>query len=133
MALPDTVRVKLSSEAAESITLTPVVLQELPIRELIEHILGIAGKDESRIREILLRGTLVSGASRFRWAGWEADAASLQEALAQFPDPDPSTAFAAERCIRATLRGGRQAIEIPREAAERKPLFQRSTFWALLM
>src|SRR6185503_11044650 len=106
MALPKTVRVKLSSEAAESITLTPVVLQEIPIHELIEHILGIAGKDESRIHQILLRGTLVSGASRFRWAGWEADSASLQDALAQFPDADPSNKFAATRCIRATLRGG---------------------------
>ena len=133
MALPPTVRVKLSSEAAESISLTPVVVQELPIRELIEHILGIAGKDESRIREILLRGTLVSGASRFRWIGWETDGASLQEALAAFPDPDPGIGFAATRCVRATLRGGRQIIELPREAAERKPLFQRTSFWALLM
>ena len=133
MALPERIRVKLSSEAAESITLTPVVLQEIPIHELIEHILGIAGKDESRIREILLRGTLVSGASRFRWAGWETDSASLQEALAHFPDPDPSAAFASARCIRATLRGGRQAIELLREAAERKSMFQSTSFWDLLM
>ena len=79
MALPQTVRVKLSSEVAEAISITPVVLQELPVRELVEHLLGIAGKDESRIREILRRGTLVSGASRFRWAGWEADLESLRE------------------------------------------------------
>ena len=45
MALPATVRVKLSSEAAESISLTPVVVQELPIRELVEHMLGVTGKD----------------------------------------------------------------------------------------
>ncbi len=32
MALPQTVRVKLSSEAAEAISLTPVVVQEIPIR-----------------------------------------------------------------------------------------------------
>ena len=56
MALPPTVRVKLSSEAAESIALTPVVVQELPMRELVEHMLGVAGKDEARIREMLLRG-----------------------------------------------------------------------------
>jgi len=133
MPLPDTVRVKLSSEAAESISLTPVVVQQLPIRELIEHILGIAGKDEPRIREILLRGTLVSGASRFRWDGWHADDESLHEILAAFPDPDPSLSFNASRCVRTILRGGRQAIEISREAGERKSLFQRSTFWDLLM
>ena len=73
MALPQTVRVKLSSEAAGAITLTPVVAQELAVRDLIEHVLGLAGKDEARIREILLRGTLVSGASRFRWEGFRAD------------------------------------------------------------
>ena len=133
MALPQTVRVKLSSEVAEAISITPVVLQELPVRELVEHLLGIAGKDESRIREILLRGTLVSGASRFRWAAWDADLESLRELLATFPDADPSRPFAAAGCIRAILRGGRHAIEIPREAAARKSLFQRKTFWDLLM
>jgi hypothetical protein len=133
MALPQTVRVKLSSEVAEAISITPVVLQELPVRELVEYVLGIAGKDEWRIREILLRGTLVSGASRFRWAGWDADTEGLRELLATFPDADPSRPFAAAGCVRAILRGGRHAIEIPREAAARKSLFQRKAFWDLLM
>jgi hypothetical protein len=133
MALPHTVRVKLSSEVAEAISLTPVVVQELATRELIEHMLGVAGKDEARIREILLRGTLVSGASRFRWAGWEAEVESLREMLATFPDPDPSLPFTAGRCVKAVLRGGRQPITIPRDAAERKSLFQRETFWDRLM
>ncbi|MBZ5623419.1 MAG: hypothetical protein LAQ69_32560 [Acidobacteriia bacterium] len=133
MALPQTIRVKLSSEAAEAISLTPVVVQELPIRELIEHMLGVTGKDEARIRELLLRGTLVSGASRFRWVGWESDLEGIRGVLATFPDPDPSRPFAAERCVRATLRGGRKAIEIPREAVARKGLFRRVTFWDLLM
>jgi hypothetical protein len=129
MALPQTVRVKLSSEAAESISLTPVVVQELPVRELVEHMLGIAGKDEARIREMLLRGTLVSGASRFRWAGWEAEPESLRTLLATFPDAEPERPFVASRCVRAVLRGGRQAIELPREALMRKSLFQRTSFW----
>ena len=133
MALPQTVRVKLSSEVAEAISITPVVLQELPVRELVEHLLGIAGKDEPRIREMLLRGTVAIGATRFRWAGWEADRESLRELLATFPDADPARPFAAAGCIRATLRGGRHAIEIPLEAAARKSLFQRKTFWDLLM
>jgi hypothetical protein len=90
MALPHTVRVKLSSEAAESISLTPVVVQEMAIRDLVEHMLGVTGKDEARIRELLLRGSLVSGASRFRWAGWDQDAESLRALLAAFPDPDPT-------------------------------------------
>jgi len=131
--LPERVRVKLSSEAAESITLTPVVVQELPIRELVEHMLGVAGKDEPRIREILLRGTMVSGASRFRWAGWAVDETALRELLATFPDADAGLPFAADRCVRVMLRGGRQVVEVRREAGERKGFFQRETFWGLLM
>jgi len=133
MPLPQTVRVKLSSEAAEAIALTPVVVQELPVRDLIEHMLGFTGKDEARIRELLKRGTLVSGASRFRWTGWEADADGVREVLGTFPDADPSRLFEASRCMRAILRGGRQAIEISREAGARKGLFQRASFWELLM
>jgi hypothetical protein len=133
MGLPQTVRVKLSSEVAESISLTPVVVQELAMRDLIEHILGVAGKDEARIREILLRGTLVSGASRFRWQGWQTGQSDLAEILAGFPDADPSLPFTASRCTRAILRGGRQAIELAREAVGRKSLFRRSTYWDLLM
>src|SRR6478752_3963414 len=114
MALPDRIRVKLSSEAAESISITPVVAREMPLRELVEYMLGVTGKDEGRIRELLLRGTLVSGASRFRWVGWETEPQALRDLLATFPDPEPERPFAPERCVRAILRGGRQAIEMPR-------------------
>ncbi|MEO8371785.1 MAG: hypothetical protein ABI806_21540 [Candidatus Solibacter sp.] len=133
MSLPPTVRVKLSSEAAESISITPVVIQEMPVRELVEYMMGVTGKDEARIAELLLRGSLVSGASRFRWVGWEAARDDLRVLLATFPDPDPARAFHAPLCVRATLRGGRQAIEITRQAGERKGLFQRETFWDALM
>jgi len=133
MALPPTVRVKLSSEAAESISITPVVVQEMPVRELVEYMLGVTGKDEARIRELLLRGSLVSGASRFRWTGWDVDLQNLRELLATFPDPDPSRSFAAAHCTRASLRGGRQPIEITREAGASKGLFQRTSFWDALM
>src|SRR4051794_8657599 len=133
MALPPTIRVKLSSEAAGSISLTPVVAQDLPPRDLIEHMLGVTGKDEARIRELLVRGTLVSGASRFRWAGWEPDLADVRQLLDTFPDPDPTCAFLPARCTRVVLRGGRQPVEITREAGSRKGLFQRRAFWDLLM
>src|SRR6185369_15429590 len=119
MALPDRIRVKISSEAADSISITPVIAREMPLRELVEYMLGVTGKDEARVRELLLRGTLVSGASRFRWAGWEADAQDIAELLGTFPDPDPQRPFVPARCVRVILRGGRQAIEIPREAGMR--------------
>ena len=133
MSLPATVRVKLSSDAAEGISITRVVVQDLPLRDLVEHMLGITGKDEDRIRELLRRGTLVRGASRFRWTGWEAEADALRELLATFPSDDPGRQFTAGRCVRAVLRGGRQAIEVPREAAARKPLLRKLSFWDVLM
>jgi hypothetical protein len=76
---------------------------------------------------------LVIGASRFRWAGWQADLESLREVLATFPDADPALPFEPARCLRAVLRGGRCPIGIPREAAGRKGLFTRATFWDALM
>src|ERR1700681_2728498 len=100
MPLPSSVRVKLSSEVAESISITPVVLRDIPVRELIEHMIGITGKDESRLHDLLLRGTLVSGASRFRWTGWDADREAIEQVLATFPDPDPKRPFTAKLCIR---------------------------------
>jgi hypothetical protein len=133
MSLPATVRVKLSSEAAEGISITRVVVQDLPLRDLVEHMLGITGKNEARVRELLLRGTLVSGASRFRWTGWDAELDGLRELLATFPGDDPARPFAPARCMRAVLRGGRQAIHIPREAAARKPLLRKTSFWDVLM
>ena len=133
MALPPTIRVKLSSEAAESIALTPVVVQEMALRELVEHVLGVTGKDETRIRDLLLRGTLVSGATRFRWAGWESEPEGLRELLSGFPDPDPLRPFETARCVRAILRGGRSAIEVAIESCSRKGLFQRRSFWDELM
>jgi hypothetical protein len=133
MALPHTVRVKLMSEAAGGISLTPVVAQEMPVRDLIEHILGVTGKDEPRIGEILRRGTMTIGASRFRWAGWNADVDELRHLLAGFPDPDPARPFLAERCIRVVLAGGRQEVAILRETAARGGLFRKRTFWDELM
>ena len=133
MSLPATIRVKLSSEAAEGISITQVVVQELPLRDLVEHMLGITGKNEARVRELLLRGTLVSGASRFRWIGWEAEIDGLRELLATFPGDDPARLFASARCVRAVLRGGRQAIHIPREAGAGKPSLlkwpRKASFW----
>ena len=129
MALPDTVRAKLSSEAAGSISVSSVVVRDIPMRELVELMLGLTGKDVERIRELLLRGTLVSGASRFRWAGWEADPADLQALLTAFPDPQPQRPFAGAQCVRMVLRGPAAQIDIGREAGRKRRLFRRTSFW----
>lgn len=124
---------KISSEAAESIALSPVVAREMPIRELIEALLAAAGKDAERIRALLGRGVLVSGDSRLRWEGWTADLDALQEVLATFPDPDPLRPFAATACVRAVLKAGNTRIEIAREAARERRLFRKESFWDALM
>ncbi len=137
MPLPDTVRVKLSSEAAEYVSITPVVVREMPLRELIEQMLGVTGKDESRIQDLLLRGALVSGASRFRWTGWQTDRESLRALLDTFPDPDPARLFASARCVRAVLRGAQFPIGIPRGIGSHRKLvarlLRRPSFWDHLM
>ena len=137
MPLPETIRVKLSSEAAEYVSITPVVVQEMPVRDLVEHMLGITGKDETRVRDLLLRGTLVSGASRFRWTGLEAQPESIRTLLDSFPDADPSRPFDATHCTRVVLRGPRQPIGIPREIGTTRGVWarivRRRTFWDLLM
>jgi hypothetical protein len=130
MALPEIIRVKLSSEAAGAIELTPVVAQDLPVRELVDFVLALAGKDEARILEILSRGALVSGGSRLRWQGWKPRLEDLRELLATFPDPDPGVRFSAERCIRASLRGGHRPIEAAREALQTGRV---GGFWEALM
>ena len=87
--LPPVVRVKISSEAAGAIALSPVVVQEIQTTELVRLMLGVARKDVDRIVDLLARGSLVSGASRFRWEPLPADAAQMIELLRAYPDDEP--------------------------------------------
>ena len=133
MPAPNSIRVKISSEAAESITLTPVVVQEMEFAELLEQIVSLAGKDTVRIQELLKRGSLVVGASRFRWTGFEVVAGDLDGALAAWPDPDPARPFCAENCTRIVLRGATGQIGITREAAGKRRTLQRRSFWDAML
>lgn len=133
MALPETIRVKLSSEEAGAVSITPVVVREMSVRELVELMLGVTGKDAARIQDLLLRGALVSGATRFRWQGCEASRQEIDALLGTFPDPEPERPFAPERCLRAVLRGRGFRIELTREAGSARRLFRRRSFWEALM
>lgn len=132
MPLPDTIRVKLSTEAVDAISFSPVVVRDMPFRELFEMILSLTGKHTERIREILARGTLVNGASRFRWQGWEADAVDIKAMLAAFPDSDPSRVFDVTRCVKLVVRGGIAPVELPRAAAAERRLLRGESFWDVL-
>lgn len=133
MALPQTVRVKLSPENAGYLSIAPVLAREMPLRELVELMLDVAGKSPERVAELLLRGVLVSGATRFRWNGFDVQPHELAELLATFPDPEPDRPFAAAQCLRVVLTGPGARLEISRPAAARKRWLKPLSFWDLLL
>jgi hypothetical protein len=133
MGLPATIRVKLSSEDAGAIAVTAVVAREMPLGELVGLMLDLAGKDAARVRELLLRGTFVSGASRYRWAGWEADLGDLGELMASLPGPDPARPFAPEGCVQVRMVGAGLRAGVSPSALSRKRLLHRRSFWNALM
>jgi hypothetical protein len=132
MSLPPTFRVKISSEDA-GMAITPVVSRDMPLQELILCILGVTGKDPVRIREILERGSIVSGASRIRWTGVAAEQSTVRDLLAMFPNPDPSQPFEPVRCIEVMLAQGRRRISIDALAAQKRRWLRRESFWDVLL
>jgi hypothetical protein len=133
MEFPEVIRVKLSSEEAVAVSFTAVVIKEMTARELVEQLLAIAGKDPERIREFLLRGTAVDGATRYRWDRLDIARERLDEVLGTFPDPDPSRPFQAERCVKVVFRGPRGPMDLPREAAAKRRFLRRANYWDVLM
>lgn len=129
MALPERISVKISSEAAGSISITPVVRQELAAAQLVENILRVTGKNAGRVRDVLRQGTVINGASRFRWEPLQASAEDVAGVLTAFPDPEPGRAFDAGRCVRARLSGGRAPIDLGRDAVSRRRFLRRRSFW----
>ena len=114
--------------------MTPVVAQDISTEELVRLMLGVTGKDAVRVREILARGSLVSGASRFRWQGINVDPAEVAAFLSRFPDSDPSRRFEAANCTAAVLKGhGIRPLAIERHAGLKRRLFRKRSFWDELM
>ncbi len=113
--------------------MTAVVSQTIKMRDLVEIILATTGKDGQRVQELLKRGAVVQGASRFRWQSLVARDEDLDSVLRTFPDADPSRQFCAEHCIAARIHAGRQTIELPREVAAERRFLKRHTFWGELI
>lgn len=133
MPLPDTVAVKMSSDAGEVSQLTRVAVQQMPMRELLERMLGLTGKDEAAVSRVLARGSLVSGAIRMRWERLEATPQELLPLLAQFPDSDPTRVFRPEASSGVILSADHYKIEIPRDVATPRRLLKRRSYWDSLM
>jgi hypothetical protein len=126
--LPDTIRVKISSEAAGYAAMSPVVVQDIELSQLITYVVAAAGPDPAGVSSMLARGVVVSGASRFRWQGFAADARELEALLCRLPSDDPSRPFDASLCLRITFVSQARRFQLPRELAMRKRLF-REPFW----
>lgn len=126
-------RVKLSSESAGYVALTPVVVREFSFLELLEHMLGATGPDARRVSELLRRGTLVAGASRYRWEAFELAPEEIEPLLRQLPGPEPNRPFHPGRCVRAVLCGPSSRLEVMREAASQRRLLKNASFWDALL
>lgn len=133
MALPERVRVKVMSEAAEYISTAPVVTREMPLGDLLEAVVALAGKNTQRLRQLLRAGGMLLDNYRYRWAPLEAEETDLAPLLARFPDPMPGRAFEAQRCVHAVLAGGGATVELPREQAARRRFLKKESFWDVLM
>lgn len=133
LALPRKIPVKITSEAAGYVSFTPVKRQELTPAELVAQILAVTGKRLSRIRDILSRGSFVSGSSRYRWEPLDADSGELETLLAPFPDEDPGRPFDPAHCSMVVFKGQRGALEVVPEAAAKRRLLKKTSFWEAIM
>lgn len=132
VALPETIPVRFTEEEADYVSIRPVKKQIFRLRELVDMILCVAGRDATRVQQILRTGTIVFHFYRYWWQGIEADAAELGALLATFPENDPTRAFRPESCTTIVLESsvaGRHPVEIERAAAQRKPLFAGRSLW----
>ena len=120
MSLPATIRVKISSEAAGYVAMTPVVVQEIAFTDLLGYISAAAGAETPAVASMLERGVVVSGASRFRWEGFAAPHDELAALLATLPKDDPARAFDAGRCQRITFVSQVRRYDLSREMGDRK-------------
>lgn len=134
--LPETIPVKFTEEEADYVSVRPVKRQTFRLRELVDMVLCVTGRDLPRVQQILRTGTVVYHFYRYWWQGFGTDPAELAQLLAEFPADDPSRAFSAKACTVALLESavaGRAPVEIERAPAKKKPLFAPRSFWDCLL
>jgi hypothetical protein len=135
--LPETIPVRYTEEEAGYVTVRPLVRQTFRLDELLDMILSVAGKDVTRIRQLLHSGTVVYHFYRYSWTGIDASEEELAAALAHFPDADPSRPFAARQCTNAIFEGPganpKHLLELDRAMASKRRLFRGQSFWEGLL
>ena len=137
MPLPETIPVRYTEEEAGYVTVRPLVRQTFRLNELLDMILSVAGKDVTRVRQLLHSGTVVYHFYRYSWAGFDVSETELATALAQFPDADPARPFVPGQCANALFEGAaanpKQLLNLDRATASKRRMFRRQSFWERLM
>jgi hypothetical protein len=135
--LPETIAVRYTEEEAGYVTVRPLVRQTFRLGELLDMIVSVAGKDVTRIRQLLHSGTVVYHFYRYSWAGFDANETELAAALAQFPDADPARLFPPGQCTLAIIESGgispRSLMELDRAAGSKRRMFRGQSFWERLL
>ena len=135
--LPETISVRYTEEEAGYVTVRPLVRQSFSLEELLDMILSVAGKDVTRVQQLLHSGTVVYHFYRYTWSGFDVDATELSAALAKFPDDDPARPFAPSLCTNAVFDGPgtnpRHLLDLVKTAASKRKMFTRQSFWQRLM
>jgi hypothetical protein len=134
--LPETIPVRFTEEEAEYVSIRPVRRQTFKLRELVDMVLSVTGRDLPRVQQILRTGTVVFHFYRYWWQGFETDAAELSAVLAEFPSDDPSRAFLSDACAVIVLESAvkaRQSLDVNKADADRKSLFASQSLWKSLL
>ena len=100
MPLPETIPVRYSDEEAGYVSLRPIVRQTFGVHELLDMVLRVTGKDAARVRQILRSGTIAYHYHRYWWTGFDAKKPNWREALARFPDADPTRDISRRKNLR---------------------------------
>ncbi len=136
MPLPETIPVRFTEEEAEYVSIRPVRRQTFKLRELVDMILSVTGRDVPRVQQILRTGTVVFHFYRYWWQGFETDATEISAVLAEFPSDDPSRKFSSDDCTTVVLESaakGRPLLDVKKTDSDRKSFFASQSFWKCLL
>ena len=131
MPLPETIPVRFTEEEAEYVSIRPVRRQTFKLRELVDMVLSVTGRDVPRVQQILRTGTVVFHFYRYWWQGFETDATEISAVIAEFPSDDPSRTFSANECSVIVLESavkGRAAIDVNKNRCGSQIIFRIAEF-----
>jgi hypothetical protein len=134
MSLPATIPVRYTEDEAEYVSLRPIVRQTFQLRELVEMILSVSGKDAQRIQKLLAAGSVTYHGYRYWWDGFAADLAELEVVLGSYPDADPERIFEMARCSAVIFEAAKfkEKVEVSREQGAAGKWYRRGNFWGVV-